>query len=158
MEVNMIRTGVMMLALLLPLSGYAADKIRVLAEGEEASCELVSKQVCSTTSMNPEEECLARHKMQAADAGADALLIRGLEDSRRNKPSLTGMKTVVTTKVSADYYRCAAAATAAETVVKDSEGWSTVEKRLLVLESLKSKGLISDAEYQLKRQDILKDL
>lgn len=154
----MIRPGVMMLALLLPLSGYAADKIRVLAEGDEASCEMVSQQVCSTTSMNPAEECLAWHKKQAADAGADALLIRGSEDSRRNKPSLTGMKTVVTTKVSADYYRCAAAVSVAETVVKDSEGWSTVEKRLLVLESLKSKGLISDTEYQLKRQDILKDL
>ncbi len=154
----MIRPGVMMLALLLPLSGYAADKIRVLAEGEEASCELVSQQLCSTTSMNPAEECLAWHKKQAADAGADALLIRGSEDSRRNKPSLTGMKTVVTTKVSADYYRCAAAVSVAEIVVKDSEGWSTVEKRLLVLESLKSKGLISDTEYQLKRQDILKDL
>ena len=154
----MIRPGVMMLALLLPLSGYAADKARVLAEGDEASCELVSQQVCSTTSMNPAEECLAWHKKQAADAGADALLIRGSEDSRRNKPSLTGMKTVVTTKVSADYYRCAAAVSVAETVVKDSEGWSTVEKRLLVLESLKSKGLISDTEYQLKRQDILKDL
>jgi hypothetical protein len=154
----MIRPGVMMLALLLPLSGYAADKIRVLAVGDEASCELVSQQVCSTTSMNPAEECLAWHKKQAADAGADALLIRGSEDSRRNKPSLTGMKTVVTTKVSADYYRCAAAVSVAETVVKDSEGWSTVEKRLLVLESLKSKGLISDTEYQLKRQDILKDL
>ncbi len=154
----MIRPGVMMLALLLPLSGYAADKIRVLAEGDEASCELVSQQVCSTTSMNPAEECLAWHKKQAADAGADALLIRGSEDSRRNKPSLTGMKTVVTTKVSADYFRCAAAVSVAETVVKDSEGWSTVEKRLLVLESLKSKGLISDTEYQLKRQDILKDL
>jgi hypothetical protein len=148
----------MMLALLLPLSGYAADKIRVLAEGEEASCELVSQQVCSTTSMNPADKCLAWHTKQAADAGADALLIRGSEDSRRNKPSLTGMKTVVTTKVSADYYRCAAAVSVAETVVKDSEGWSTVEKRLLVLESLKSKGLISDTEYQLKRQDILKDL
>ena len=154
----MIRPGVMMLALLLPLSGYAADKTRVLAEGDEASCELVSQQVCSTTSMNPAEECLAWHKKQAADAGADALLIRGSEDSRRNKPSLTGMKTVVTTKVSADYYRCTAAVSVAETVVKDSEGWSTVEKRLLVLESLKSKGLISDTEYQLKRQDILKDL
>lgn len=154
----MIRPGVMMLALLLPLSGYAADKIRVLAVGDEASCELVSQQVCSTTSMNPAEECLAWHKKQAADAGADALLIRGSEDSRRNKPSLTGMKTVVTTKVSADYYRCAAAVSVAETVVKDSEGWSTVEKRLLVLESLKSKGLISVEEYQLKRQDILKDL
>ena len=154
----MIRPGVMMLALLLPLSGYAADKARVLAEGDEASCELVSQQVCSTTSMNPAEECLAWHTKQAADAGADALLIRGSEDSRRNKPSLTGMKTVVTTKVSADYYRCAAAVSVAETVVKDSEGWSTVEKRLLVLESLKSKGLISDTEYQLKRQDILKDL
>ena len=158
----MVRPGVMMLALLLPLSGYAADKIRVLAEGDESSCELVSQQVCSTTSMNPAEECLAWHKKQATDAGADALLIRGSEDSRRNKPSLTGMKTVVTTKVSADYYRCAAAVsvaeTVAETVVKDSEGWSTVEKRLLVLESLKSKGLISDTEYQLKRQDILKDL
>lgn len=153
----MVRSGVFMLALLLPLSGYAADTIRVLAEGEEAACERVSQQVCSTTSTNPAEECLAWHKEQAAEAGADAFLLRGSEDSRRNKPSLTGMKSVVTTKVSADYFRCTTPAAAATTVT-GSNGWSTVEKRLQVLESLKNKGLISEAEYQLKRQDILQDL
>ncbi|WP_260997057.1 SHOCT domain-containing protein [Thalassolituus hydrocarboniclasticus] len=143
---------------LLPCFASAADNIRVLSAGEETGCTWLAQEQCSTEARLAAEECLNWHQTQAVAAGADALLMGDSEESRRKKPSLTGMKTVVATKVSADYYRCAAAAATAETVVKGAEGWSTVEKRLLVLESLKAKGLISAEEYQAKRQDILKDL
>ncbi|WP_430461746.1 SHOCT domain-containing protein [Thalassolituus sp. LLYu03] len=147
--------------LLCALPVLAQSPVRELKAGEEAGCQPVEQQVCSSTSMKPEDECFSWHSRMAKDAGADAFVVRETERSRKNKPSLTGMKTEVTTKISADYFRCQQPAQvqplpAAAPAPRGD--FSTVEKRLQVLESLKAKGLISADEYQQKRGDILNDL
>lgn len=151
-----LRIPALVLALSVPVIGWAAE-VRELTAGAESGCERLAQEVCSTTSLQPAEACARWHQEQALAAGADAFVVRDTQTSRRMQPSLSGTKTITTTRISADYYRCAAAAeTAAE--ASEAADWSTVEKRLQVLESLKSKGLISAEEYQQKRAAILADL
>ena len=151
-----LRIPALVLALSLPGIAWAAE-VRELAAGAESGCERLAQEVCSTTSLQPAEACTRWHQEQAQAVGADAFVVRDTQESRRMQPSLSGTKMVVTTRMTADYYRCASPATAAAEAPV-APGWSTVEKRLQVLESLKSKGLISADEYQQKRAAILADL
>ncbi len=151
-----LRISTLVLALSLPGIGWAAE-VRELAAGAESGCERLAQEVCSTTSLQPVEACARWHQEQALAAGADAYVVRDTQESRRMQPSLSGTKTITTTRISADYYRCAAPVSSV-TDTPAAPGWSTVEKRLQVLESLKSKGLISAEEYQQKRAAILADL
>ena len=153
----MLRSVVAVTLLAAVSSAYSAGSpVRTLAAGEEAGCEHLLHNECRTTSSKADEFCLAWHQDEARAAGADALMLGESDSSRQNKPSLVGMKTVVTTSIQADYYRCAKPAEQA--VAAPAAKASGVEERLQVLESLKAKGLISADEYQQKRKEILADL
>lgn len=151
----------LLLACMMPSLALADMPARELKPGEEAGCKPVTQQKCSTGSMKPEAFCADWHARMAADAGADAYVVRGSERTRQTKRTPVGMETEVTTHIRADYFLCGKPAQQPSVqpgVVEPRGDFSSVEKRLQVLESLKSKGLINEGEYQQKRKDILSDL
>jgi len=148
--------------LLLPLTGYAADDVHVLKAGEEASCRLVTQDVCNSTSMKPAEVCLEWHNKMAKKASADAMIMHEGKESRRTRPTLSGMKSIVTTSIAADYYDCGFAAQQNNGMMMQHhqpvESEDYYEQRLQNIQHLKEKGLITEKEYQQKRQQILDEL
>ena len=122
----------------------------------EPGCEKLTSVTCSVQSRNGEEQCQAQLAGEAEKAGADSILITDTESNTLRKPSLSGVKTVTSTQMSADLYRCQAPVAAVPVAEKTAE--KTVEERLLRLQDLYSKKLISDEEYQAQRQRILNDL
>lgn len=144
--------------LLLPLHVQADSNVRVLNVAETKACKPVDRQACTTTQSNAAETCLAWHMEAAEKADADGILLGQTEQTKQRKPSLSGPKTIVKTTVNADYYQCGFATADTGSASSAAPAWSSVEKRLETLESLKQKGLVTEEEYQSKRQDILKDL
>lgn len=146
-------------SLFLPLAAQA--DIKNLQAGDETSCQMVAQETCKTSSREPVEMCLEWHQEKAVEAGADSLLIGDREESSVRRPSLTGAKTVVTTKIAAAYYDCglkqAELQQAVKTVVNKAPQL-TIEQRLIRLNTLKEKGLITQGEYDQKRQQILGEL
>ncbi|WP_419811381.1 SHOCT domain-containing protein [Bacterioplanoides sp.] len=148
-------------SLLLPLAAQA--DIKILQAGEAANCKLVKEEVCKTTSKKPDEACLEWHQEEADSSGADSLIIGATEQSSHRQPSLTGAKTITTTRIAATYFDCGLAQQAVQQAVNKAvqEGavqqvtTQTIESRLLRLNSLKEKGLITEDEYDQKRQQIL---
>ena len=153
-------------SLFLPMMALA--DVKELQPGEEAACQLVVQETCKTTSREPAVACLEWHLETAEEEGADALVIRGSDERTQRLPSLSGgTRTVVNTRVKADYYNCGyakqelmeAAKEAAQQVEKIAPVVTkSAEERLLQLNSLKEKGLITQDEYDQKRQEILSEL
>ena len=150
-------------SLLLPLAAQA--DIKILQPGEEANCQLIKEEVCKTTSKDPVKACDEWHQEEAEEQGADAFLMGTMEQSSHRQPSLTGAKTVKTTRITATYYHCGLAKQAVQKVVDEAVQepaaqveTDSIESRLLRLNSLKEKGLITQEEYDQKRQQILDEL
>ena len=147
-------------SLWLPLAAQA--DIKMLQAGEQAGCQLVAEDVCKTTASAAQQACLERHQQAAAEAGADAVLLGERDESTVRRPSLTGAKNVTTTRIAAQYYDCglqqAAFKQAVQSAVAEPAAQLSIEQRLVRLQKLKDKGLISADEYQQKRQQILDQL
>ncbi|MBM94848.1 MAG: hypothetical protein CMI09_03220 [Oceanospirillaceae bacterium] len=159
MKIKMLVTS---LTLLLPL--FAQAEVQLVEAGAVGQCKKLDHQVCTSTKTDADEVCLERHKESAAEVGADAIVVIQKEETRQRRPSLTGTKTVIKTDITADYFDCGlpeapvesvSQKVANQVVIRDLY---TIEDRLNVLETLKAKGLVSDEEYNQKRQDILSDL
>lgn len=147
--------------MLLPLSAFAEDDVKLLEAGQESACKLVKQDVCKSTSMDPQKDCMEWHQEHAGKAKADAMVMRGSEESRRTRPSLSGNKMVTTTAITADYYQCGfkeKREKAMRAVNKAEYGVDHFEKRLKNLEKLKKKGLITEEEYQAQRKEIISDI
>ena len=155
----MIRNCALIL-LLSPVAALAADDVKLLEAGQASSCRLVKQDVCSSTSMDPDEECMGWHRRHAAEAKADAMVLGDRDESRRKRPSLSGMKTITTTRIHADYYDCGLKSeTAGQSMHKQhTHGAGYFEQRLKNLQQLKDKGLITEDEYQQKRKAIISEI
>lgn len=157
-----IKTLVTSLALLLPLLVQA--EVRLVEVEAVGQCKKLDHQVCTTTKSDADDVCLERHKEEAAEIGADAIVVIQKEETKQRRPSLMGTKTVTKTDITADYFDCGYPDVPVKAVSQKAINKSvirdlyTIEDRLNVLETLKSKGLISEEEYRQKRQEILADL
>jgi len=157
-----IKTLVTSLTLLLPLLVQA--EIRLVEASAVGQCKKMDHQVCTTTKPDADAVCLERHKEEAAEVGADAIVVVQKEETKQRRPSFTGSKTVIKTDITADYFDCGYSDVPVKSVSQKAINQAvirdlyTIEERLKVLETLKSKGLISEKEYRQKRQAILTDL
>ncbi len=146
-------------AMALSAGAQAAQEVAIVPADKAAACRHIKHEVCTTTSMDPQKACHAWHQEHAAEAGADAVVMGKVDENRRKRPSLSGMKTVITTRMEADYYHCGfMPAQPQGRPMHETGAGKTVEERLRRLDALKQKGLITGPEYQSKRQDILDDL
>lgn len=152
-----IKTLVTTVILLFPVLGQAAGA-RLVDVSEVGQCKKLGQQVCTTTKSDADTVCLAMHQEEAANVNADAIVLVEQEQVKQRRPSLMGNKTVIKTDITADYYDCGFPEPIAPVKRTVNRDLYDIEERLEVLESLKSKGLVTEQEYNQKRQDILSDL
>jgi hypothetical protein len=161
----MIRSTLLVLSLLAPAL-VLADDARVIPAEDAAACRLLAKQECKTNEDKGLAHCQQWHQHQARKQNADAVVLADADTFIRKRPSLNGVKTVTTTIVPAAYYYCGfepltrrkGEGKEAVAPVSGTEHHNRFEQRLLTLQKLKDKGLISAEEYAQKRQQILDEL
>lgn len=151
----------LLIAVSVPLMA-AESSVRELSAAQAAKCRFVADNDCSTTKSEGDAFCREWHSKQAESAGADAMVLSESDTYVRQRPSLTGLKTVTTTKMKAGYYQCgfepARPAPGMKGHIKKAMPERSIEQRLIMLNRLKEKQLISEEEYQSKRKQILDDL
>lgn len=160
------------LSMLLALPTSASPDVRITGKVDE-SCTMIKEVDCTTHKRDGEKACEEKLKKMAKEEGADTLIIEAVEQTKQRKPSLSGVKTVTETSMSGTLYQChtgneishsrskATDKSAPESSRKDTHKKSndkTIEERLIQLNDLKEKGLITEDEYQAKRAEILGDL
>ena len=150
-------------ALFVSSLSYAASDVNLAGEIDPEHCQLVKEERCSTQKSDGVSVCEKRLKEEADELNANTLVLGEIEQTVQRKPSLNGVKTVTITSVNAAIYRCPVASDAPQSreyhpapVERPME--KSVEERLIQLNGLKEKGLISDEEYQSKRAEILEEL
>jgi len=159
----MLRT-VLFLALFALLSlAHAADSVVIVSSIDESQCKLAGEEVCETQKSQEAKakaKCNKWHTKKARDLGANSIVITNRSVSESRRPLYDGRyKTIKNTSISASYYTCSAQYTATQVPKPPMEQQdNTIELRLIKLESLKEKGLITEKEYQAKRAEILEDL
>jgi len=120
------------------------------------SCEMVVKAECHAKGYSGTEECREQFAEEAESEGADTILVTSQDQYKTRKPSLSGgMQVIDNTKMKADLYRCNEVVAASPEVKAQA---LSVEERLLRLNELRNKELISDDEYRAGRERILNDL
>ncbi|MBQ0782005.1 MAG: hypothetical protein KBT79_14425, partial [Thalassolituus oleivorans] len=115
------------------------------------------------------EVCEERHRQNALAEGGNTVVIKGTISSETRRPRVDGRYVIIEkTDMAADYYLCDDFV--ADDVVAEQENSSdpmravapmvelSIEERLITLEALNKKGLITADEYKAKRADILNDL
>ncbi len=164
------------LSMLLVLPASASPEVRITGKVNE-SCTMIKEVDCTSHKREGEKACEERLKKLAKEEGADTLIIEAVEQTKQRKPSLSGVKTVTETSMSGKLYQChtgneishsrrnASDQTGQDSASKEAMGNShkkhsgkTIEERLIQLNALKEKGLITEDEYQSKRTEILGDL
>ncbi|TVZ41381.1 hypothetical protein P886_0726 [Alteromonadaceae bacterium 2753L.S.0a.02] len=148
----------------------ADNSVQLVTEIDADHCRLINKNVCVTEKRDEKKaikKCNKWHINQASEQGANRVLITDNTYSEHRRPHYDGSsKTIKTREYLADYYACDLAEVS---VVNDTQqealpvnnsgaSKSSIEDRLLRLESLKKKGLISAEEYAAKRAEILSEL
>jgi len=119
------------------------------------TCEMVSNTECHAKGYRGESECHEQFAKKAEGDGADTILVTSQDQYKTRKPSLSGgMQVTDNTKMKADLYRCNEVAASPELKAQAL----TVEERLLQLNELREKELISADEYRTGRERILNDL
>ena len=159
--IPMSKSGLPLYALLpltLMFSTAATAKPAVTLAGVDdvLNCTLIKETDCTSKKMEGLAACKKNLKKETVELDGDTLVITGTEQTEQRKPSLTGVKTVTKTKVTAGIYRCKAEENAVPE--KKARAEQSVENRLTRLNKLKEKGLISEEEYLTKRAEILDDL
>jgi len=127
--------------------------VEVVAE----SCELVGAAECHEKGYTGLEKCREALSGDAGKAGADTVHILATDQYKTRKPSLSGgMQVTDNTKMKAELYLCSSGS---KELGAESDARSmSVEERLLRLNALKEKSLITEGEYQAARKRILLDL
>ncbi len=163
----MFRFSLLFVPALLAPALVLADAARIIPAEDAVACRLLAKQECKTIEDKGLEHCQQWHQHQARQQDADAVVLADADTFIRKRPSLNGVKTVTTTIVPAAYYYCGFE----PLTRRKGEGKEAIapapvsapdhnhfEQRLLTLQKLRDKGLISAEEYALKRQQILDEL
>ncbi|WP_096085703.1 SHOCT domain-containing protein [Agaribacterium haliotis] len=149
---------------LMVLSAFAqakeeTKKISIADSVNPAECQLLASESCETQKQDADKKCNKVHRKQAQEAGANTIVIgeRSVKTSRR--PFYDGSyKTIKKTSIAASYYHCEVEQATPAKTSGNMKSKGSAEERLLRLNSLKEKGLISEKEYQDKRQQILDEL
>ncbi|WP_221800610.1 SHOCT domain-containing protein [Oceanobacter mangrovi] len=145
----------------------AESSIEFRQQADPQFCQLVQKETCSTNSRDGLEHCQAEHRKQADKYGANVVVTGETTQNRHKKRMANGLyDDFIKTRMEASYYRCGDQPVDADKPVKQTRpmplpadaGSLPIEKRLQRLQSLRDKGLISEQEYQQKRQQIIDQL
>lgn len=145
-------------ALLLSPSVFA--DARLVDTIDKNHCTKLAEQTCSSQKAKEENavaKCQQWHLDKASEVGANRVLISDTLATEHRRPHFDGsIKTIVERVFNAEYYQCAD--TAPATAPQTGQPARTIAERLRVLESLREQQLITDQEYQQKRQAILDEL
>lgn len=147
-----------MLTILLVLSGLThAGDITISQSIDESDCTLIGQDICKTQKKDAMSKCEDWHKETAQEQGANTVVITDTTDTESRRPFFDGsVKTIKWTHIAAKYYSCAKQASFKPTEEKTPA--NKFEQRLMTLEALYKKRLITDEEYKRKRAEILRDL
>ena len=145
------------------ISGLASAA-QLVESIDESQCKLIKEADCTTAKREGLKACTEKHLESANRLQADSLLLGEVKEMEHRKPSLTGAKKVRLTQVQAYYYQCETAQEKANTPMSSpamkgiAPAAKSIEDRLVQLNSLKDKGLITQEEYESKRTEILNEL
>lgn len=168
----MIKLKQLSLAAAILVAANSSQAVSLIEGAIPAECEQLKTASCSTIKSNAIKACTKVHKEQADALGANRikLLSNQVTSQKQRKPSLTGAKMVTLTTVPAEYFLCAKpkmtppiksmppAPGKRITPPQKQKPTNSIEARLIQLNQLLEKGLITKEEYQAKRKDILDSL
>ena len=138
---------------------FADDTISIVESVDEAHCRLLGDAVCETQKHDAQKKCNKWHKAKAEKAEANTLMITDTPATQSTRPHYDGSrKKITTTFIAANYYSCDVVKNPVVVDEPSAQAPQSVEDRLLQLDALLKKELITEQEYQEKRADILKDL
>ncbi|WP_369857140.1 hypothetical protein [Candidatus Thalassolituus haligoni] len=138
--------------------GVSAESVEIRDGVDEQSCRMVKQEMCSTTSRDGVAHCRQEHLKSAAQFGANRVVIGTTDQSDHKKRMANGLYTSVTkTRMKARYFACDETSRVRQPAAVQGGGKS-IEERLLRLESLRQKHLLTEPEYTAKRAAILDDL
>lgn len=147
-----------MLTILLILSGLAhADDITISQSVDESDCTLIGQDICKTRKKDAMSKCEDWHKEKAKEKGANTFVITDTTQTVTRRPFYDGSVDKITwTQIAAKYYSCEKNASTNSSEEKAPS--NKFGQRLMTLEALYKKRLITDEEYKKKRAEILRDL
>ena len=146
------------------LVSHVTSAVTIVDMVDENQCKLIKEADCTTAKREGLKVCTEKHLEGANRLQADTLLLGEVKEMEHRKPSLTGAKKVRLTQVQAYYYQCETAQEKANTPMSSpamkgiAPAAKSIEDRLVQLNSLKDKGLITQEEYKSKRTEILNEL
>ncbi|MDP2506598.1 MULTISPECIES: hypothetical protein [unclassified Oceanobacter] len=144
-------------------ASVTAQAVEIKKSVDEQRCRMVKQSTCINNGRNGIQHCQQEHRQSAAEFGADQIVITSTNQSDHRKRMATGnYKNFTKTKMTARYYVCDDRIQQhqnmqREVVVPPAQG-KTVEERLLRLQTLREKNLLSEQEYRTKRAEILSEL
>jgi hypothetical protein len=147
-----------MLTILLVLSGLAhADDVTISQSVDESDCTLIRQDICKTRKKDAMSKCEDWHKENAKEKGANTIVITDTTHTEARRPFYDGsVDKIKWTHIAAKYYSCENHASTKSSEEKTQS--DKFEERLMTLEALYKKRLITDEEYKSKRVEILRDL
>lgn len=158
----MTRLQIFSAMLLAAASAWVTADVAVVASVDETVCEKVATEICETHKKDAEKKCHKWHREKAEELGGNRVVMTDSSYSESKRPMFDGrFKTIRNTSITADYFACATAVAeekaemSGETVEAVNQ---SIEQRLKTLQNLLDKGLITEQEYQAKREEILSEL
>ncbi|SMF31621.1 Short C-terminal domain-containing protein [Alteromonadaceae bacterium Bs31] len=152
-------------------AAHSQSDIAIVESIDDTRCTYKAQHTCTTQKKKKtHEKCDTWHIDKARDVGANTILITDESSTESRRPHYDGTyKTIRTTNIVASYYLCSGKLTEenapalteeppVSSAPKSTTPPASIEERLIRLQSLYKKGLITEAEYKHKRSAILSEL